>query len=147
MADEGSYGHPGPIGEAEPGELLFRGMQQDPDGFPVVGESARRLGARREIDIEVGEDDRVQPTSGGMSVSPGSPTNLPRHRRPPEWGGTGLDPVWEISSPQLGPSLVYRPDPAQPETHGFIEPQRSMTFAEYQNALAETRHHWRRARP
>lgn len=118
-------------------------MQQDSDDGPVVGESARRLGARYGIDIEVDEGSLVQPASGGMSVSPGSPENLPRHRRPPEWGGTGLDRVWGISSDELDPRLLYRPDPAQPDSHGFIEPRSPMTFEEYQAALAETRSEWR----
>ena len=125
------------------GEALFRGMQQDTDGGPVVGESARRLGARRAIDIEVGQSSLVQPAAGGMSVSPGSPENLPRHRKPPEWGGTGLDHVWEILSEELGTKLLYRPDPAHPETHGFVEPSSPMTFEEYQDALAESRRKWR----
>jgi hypothetical protein len=123
--------------------MLFRAMQQDPDGSAVVGESARKLGARQAIDIEPGPESVVQPASGGMSVSPGSPENLPRHRRPPEWGGTGLDGVWAISSAELGELLVYRPDPAQPDVHGFIEPAAPMKFAEYQQALAETRSGWR----
>jgi hypothetical protein len=125
------------------GEALFRGMQQATDGGPVVGESARRLGARQGIDVEVDQGSMVHPVSGGMSVSPGSPESLPRHRKPPEWGGTGLDPVWEVSSDELGPRLLYRPDPARPDTHGFIEPSGPVKFAEYQDALAETRPKWR----
>ena len=72
---------------------LFRGMREDVDGRPLVVESARGLGARNPIDIEPDRDESVRPGAGGMSVSPGSPANLPRHRRPPSWGGTGLDDV------------------------------------------------------
>jgi hypothetical protein len=122
-------------------------MQRDDDGYPVVGESARRLGVRPEIDVEPDADSIVQPVRGGMSVSPGHPENLPRHRKPPEWGGTGLDQVWEISEEELGDRLVYRPDPDQPDVHGFIEPNRPMTFAEYQDALAGTRLKWRLVQP
>lgn len=122
-------------------------MQRADDGHPVVGESARRLGARPEIDIELDTDSHVQSASGGMSVSPGHPENLPRHRKPPAWGGTGLDQVWEISEDELGDGLVYRPDPDQPSVHGFIEPAQPMSFAEYQDALAETRLRWRLAEP
>lgn len=128
-------------------ERVYRGMQEDADGSPRVGQSARRLGARREIDIEVAPGERVEAGLGGMSVSPGSPMNLPRHRRPPEWGGTGLDPVWEISTDDLGPDLDYRADPMALETHGFIEPANGMTFADYQNTLAGTRSKWRRVSP
>jgi hypothetical protein len=109
-----------------------------------VGESARSLGARREIDIELNEEAFVTPEAGGMSVSPGGPENLPRHRRPPEWGGTGLDPIWRILSSDLGDGLLYRPDPLDPDAHGFIEPARAMAFDEYQALLAQTRSKWQR---
>ena len=122
-------------------------MQRDDNGGPVVGESARRLGARPEIDIEPDAESLVQPASGGMSVSPGHPGNLPRHRKPPEWGGTGLDRVWEIPEEELGDGLVYRPDPDRPDIHGFVEPAWPMTFAEYQGALAETQLKWRLVEP
>jgi len=122
---------------------LFRGMREDVDGRPLVAESARGLGARNPIDIEPGGDERVRPGVGGMSVSPNSAANLPRHRRPSSWGGTGLDDVWVISVSELGEKLVYRPDPDQPEAHGFIEPGETMTLADYQAAPTGTRPRWR----
>ncbi len=124
---------------------LFRGMRVDVDGRPLAAESARGLGARNPIDIEPDGDGLVRPGAGGVSVSPGSPANLPRHRRPPSWGGTGLDDVWAISVSELGEKLVCRPDPNQPEAHGFIEPGETMTLADYQMALAGTRPRWRPA--
>jgi hypothetical protein len=117
-------------------------MRAHLDGSPVIGESARTLGARRGIDIELDEDAFIAPEIGGMSVSPGGPENLPRHRRPPEWGGTGLDPVWRISGSDLGEDLLYRPDPLDPDVHGFIEPARAMAFDEYQALLVQTRSKW-----
>ena len=122
---------------------LFRGMREDVDGLPLVVESARGLGARNPIDIESDTEELVRPGAGGMSVSPDSPANLPRHRRPPSWGGTGLDDVWAISASELGERLVYRPDPDKPQAHGFIEPVDAMTFGEYRTALAGTRPRWR----
>lgn len=56
---------------------------------------------------------------------------------------THLDDVWAISASELGEKLIYRPDPDQPETHGFIEPGETMTLADYQTALAGTRSRWR----
>lgn len=129
------------------GEALFRGMQRDSDGEAVVGESARSLGARREIDIELNEEAFVTSEAGGMSVSPGGPENLPRHRRPPEWGGTGLDPIWRILTSDLGDDLLYRPDPLDPDSHGFIEPARAMAFDEYQALLVQTRSKWQLVEP
>jgi hypothetical protein len=102
----------------------FRGMREDVDGWPLVAESARGLGARNPIDIEPDGDESVRPGAGGMSVSPDSPANLPRHRRPPSWGGTGLDDVWAISVSELGEKLVYRPDPDRPERTASSSPAR-----------------------
>lgn len=124
---------------------LFRSMEQAADG-PVADANARALGARPGIDIPVTTNGMVRPGLGGMSVSPDSPMNLPRHRRPPEWSGTGKDPVWAISSDALGSALEYYPDPDD-SSHGFIEPARPMTFNEYQEQLRATRSAWRLVRP
>jgi hypothetical protein len=132
--------------EAALEEPLYRAMTEE-DGAPALGASARKLGARLDIDIEPDGAGLVHPDAGGMSVSPESPRNLPRHRRPPEWGGNGADPVWEISSQSLGPELTYRADPDLPDEHGFIEPIEPMSFDEYQDALAATRNDWRLAVP
>jgi len=78
-----------------------------------------------------------------MSVSPDDALNLPYFRRPPALGGTSKDPVWQISEADLGPNLCYRADPARPG-HGFVEPIRPMTLAEYQQALAQTRRLWQK---
>ena len=80
-------------------------------------------------------------------MSPDSPGSLPAHRRPPAWGGTGKDPVWELSSEELGRDLSYRVDPSDPEGHGYVEPEREMGFNEYQGALTATREIWREVLP
>ncbi|MCM1236256.1 MAG: hypothetical protein NC489_39755 [Ruminococcus flavefaciens] len=51
----------------------------------------------------------VHPKTGGMSVS-SSPKDLPPHRKPPEFGGTGKDPVWKMNTSDLGPDLDYVPN-------------------------------------
>src|SRR5262249_47964972 len=62
--------------EAQEGEReLFRSMREAPGGGPELGESARSLGARRNVDIKLDQAGQVQPGTGGMSVSPGSPAN------------------------------------------------------------------------
>ncbi len=76
-----------------------------------------------------------------MSVSPHDPRNLPEHRRPPLFQGSGRDPVWRIDESQLPSSLTYRPDPRN-VNHGFVEPAGSMTLQEYQDALASTQPCW-----
>jgi hypothetical protein len=123
-------------------ERLYRSMTKGREGTPEVGRSARMLGVRPGIDILVEPDGTVVGGAGGMSVAPNSPANLPRHRRPPEHGGTGKDPVWEIAV-DLGDDLAYREDPLQPGVHGFIEPSRRMALDEYERALAATRGMWR----
>jgi hypothetical protein len=82
-----------------------------------------------------------------MSVSAGSPANLPAHRRPVGFGGTGADPVFVIRAADLGADLRWRPDMAGPSGHGFVEPVRRMPFSEYQEALWATRLNWQRVDP
>ncbi len=105
---------------------------------------SRTLSARPNIDIPINEDESVEPETGGMSVSPFSPENLPPHRRPPKFGGTSKDLLWELDTDALPAELVYRPDPDAPDQHGFIEPSYPMPFEQYQRALRGTRNLWKR---
>lgn len=77
-----------------------------------------------------------------MSVSPSDPMDLPRHRRPPEFGGTGRDPAFVMDDSDLGSELRDRPDPEGPPVHGFIEPANTMSFEAYQAAIWGTRQNW-----
>lgn len=123
---------------------LYRAMREVQEEKPEVAPTSRALGARPGIDVPaVAADDLIRPGEGGASVSPDDPLNLPSFRRPPEFKGTGRDPVWSLSLADLGPDLTYRPDPTNPG-HGFLEPARPMTFAEYQRALAQTCDLWRK---
>lgn len=110
-------------------------------GLPEVAATARSLGVRADVDIPVDDSGLVRPGLGGLSVSPNDALNLPRHRLPPEHGGTGKDPIWRIGEEELGSDLAYRPDPDD-ETHGFIEPARIMTFVAFQAGLAGTASRW-----
>jgi hypothetical protein len=125
---------------------LYRSMKQDPNGFPVVEESARGLGVRYNKDVQDIPvlNGQVKPAMGGMSVTPHTPYNLSSYRRPPEFGGTGSAPVWQIKPDCLSNfNLQYRPDPNNSDTHGFIEPKEEMSFLEYQQALAATINMWK----
>jgi len=114
---------------------IFRGMKDD-GGKPKIEPSARGLGARPgtgpRTDIPVDSNGMVHPDTGGISASP-TPDDLPKHRKPPEFGGTGKDPVWKIDTDELGDNLKYVPDKPG---HGTIQPSKSMTLDEYQKALA-----------
>jgi hypothetical protein len=120
---------------------LFRGMKGS-GGSPELGPSGRTLGARPGTDVPVNASGMVQPGTGGMSVAPDSPMNLPLHRRPAECDGSGADPVWKIGKNSLGSDLRYRPDPSNPSGHGFVEPARPMTIQQYQQALHSTASFW-----
>ena len=126
------------------GESFYRAMRQASEGRPECGLTARTLGARPEIDLPVDPSGRVHPGAGGMSVAPDSPAHLPRHRRPPEFGGTGKDVVWCIQEENLDPMLRYIPDDVSHPRHGVIEPAFTMTFEDYQRALERTAPYWMR---
>jgi hypothetical protein len=126
------------IGGAD--RIVFRAMREDPAGGPLVGPTARTLGVRPIVDIPE-LSGRVQPGTGGMSVAPDKPENLHRLRRPPAYGGSGKDPVWSISIDLLGDDLQFRQDSA---THGLVEPSRSMTMDELQQALVRTKPFWKK---
>jgi hypothetical protein len=125
---------------------LFRAMAPDADGLPQIGRSARKLGVRTPVEAAaqgsepdvsaVDTDEVVPPGTGGLSVVPDDPANLPPFRRPATLGGRGKDPVWVIDTNDLGPDLQFRQDSP---THGLIEPSGPVTLDEYELALAATR--------
>ena len=126
------------------GKTLYRGMQETQQGEPAVGPSARTPGARPHVDIPVDPSGSGYLGTGGMSVAPDTPSNLPRYRMPPEHGGTGKDPLWSIQERYLGVHLRYVVYTVLVPTHGVIEPTIPMPFAAYQQALAETAPCWAR---
>lgn len=124
---------------------IYRAMTPDTDGLPLVGQSARQLGVRTldllpHNDVNAAlPDDEVNPGEG-MSAAPDDPANLPRNRRPPRLqGGIGKDPVWEIDTDDLGPTLVFLQDKP---THGVVGARVPMALRELEQALVETRERW-----
>ena len=56
-----------------------------------------------------------------MSTAPDDPKNLPKYRRPKEWGGTGNDPVWEADSGDLtNDKIEWLQDAPK---HGIVRPK------------------------
>jgi hypothetical protein len=104
----------------------------------MVGPTARTLGVRPGDDIPV-IGGQVRPGTGGMSVGLDSPMSLPAHRRPPQFGGTGKDPIWSIDTASLGAEVAFRQDKPH---HGLFEPAREMSIDEFQNALADLAAKW-----
>ncbi|MBE9005208.1 hypothetical protein IQ259_09165 [Fortiea sp. LEGE XX443] len=144
-------------------KIYYRGMAEK-DGKPKIGRSARLLGVRLGIDIDVEQVPRdwldeqgyllAEPqrnNSGyivavairndkGMSVSL-SIESLPAFRRPAIFGGTGLDPLWQIESSKITGELQAVQDSA---THVSILPITTMLLEKYETALANTKNDWER---
>jgi len=118
---------------------LFRGMAKAGDGNPRI--APNHLGVRIGADIQPDGDSNVRPNTGGMSVTPNDPMDLPQHRRPAELAGTSRWPVWWIHDRKLPAMLNYRPDPRS-RTHGFVEPRTTMNLDDYQAAIAGTAPTW-----
>jgi hypothetical protein len=134
------------------------------NGKPKVGRSARLLGVRLGIDIDIEEtpkdwlDDRgyLRPeaerkatgemvivavrSTKGMSTSL-SIESLPAFRRPTAFGGMGRDPLWQIEDSKIGGDLEAVQDSA---THVSIMPRVTMLLEKYETALANTQNDWER---
>ena len=109
---------------------LYRAMRKDGE-TPEVGPN--QLGVRTKgtkIDLTPDVDGTVQPDTGGMSVIPDDPNDLPYHRRPISLEGSSTWPVWVISSPDIVSPLAIRPtDPK----HWLIAPSRPMTLEKFRS--------------
>ena len=81
----------------------------------------------------------VYPNTGGMSVAVDTPMNLPEHRRPPEFGGTGRDSVFQYDTDNLPEGLQFRQNTS---THAFIEPDKPMKISVFEELLAGTKPDW-----
>ncbi len=142
-------------------KLYYRGMAEA-NGKPKVGRSARLLGIRPSIDIDVEQmprdwlDDEgyLQPeaegnptgefvdvairSTKGMSTSL-SIESLPAFRRPATFGGAGRDSLWQIEDSKITGDLEAVQDSA---IHISIMPRTTMLLARYESALANTQEDW-----
>ncbi|HVK17519.1 MAG TPA: hypothetical protein VM533_11275 [Fimbriiglobus sp.] len=117
---------------------LYRKMKVVADGKPRVGDSFGTLGVRpstrttgRTSDITVDATGMVHRGTEGMSTFD-TPNQLDsRH----------VD--WVIESDAIGGDLSVEASPTTPGRYHIV-PARSMTLAEYQYLLAETRDLWER---
>ena len=144
-------------------KLYYRGMI-DENGRPKIGRSARLLGVRLGIDINIkqmpvnslDEQGYLLPESerefqgelvdvaivntGGMSVSL-SIEALPAPRKPAKFGGYGKDPLWQIDDSNITGDLQAVQDSP---THVSISPRVTMLLERYELALANTQDYWER---
>jgi hypothetical protein len=142
-------------------KLYYRGMRES-NGKPKVGRSARLLGVRPEVDIDVvlvpesrlddigdlnnfPEQETEAETvavvirnTKGMSTAL-SIEGLPSFRKPQAFGGTGQDPLWQIEDYHIMGDIEAVQDG---ETHVSILPRTTMLLARYEAALAATQDFW-----
>jgi len=144
-------------------KLYYRGMAEE-NGKPKIGRSARLLGVRPTIDINIekvpiGYLDKqgyllpeakrklhgdliavaIRDTKG-MSVSL-SIEGLPAFRKPSQFGGNGKDPLWQIDDSMITGYLQAVQDSP---THVSIMPRVTMALEKYETALANTQKYWQR---
>lgn len=132
------------------------------NGKPKIGRSARLLGVRPNIDINieqipmgyVDEQGYLLPEfqrkfseqliivairdTKGMSVSP-SIEGLPTFRKSVGFGGTGKDTLWRIDNSIIAGDLHAVQDSP---THVSILPRVTMSLEKYESALANTQKYW-----
>jgi hypothetical protein len=143
-------------------KLYYRGMVEE-NGKPKLGRSARLLGIRPGLDLDVEymppnwldkqgylrSPVSFQPASSelvavairntkGMSVSL-SIEGLPAFRRPMAFGGTGRDLLWQIDDSKICGALEAVQDSS---THVSILPTATMLLEKYEAALADTQNDW-----
>jgi len=144
-------------------KLYYRGMAAN-NNRPKLGRSARLLGIRPGIDIDITsmpegwlnekgylrlEAERndlgvavevaVRNTKG-LSVSL-SIEGLPPFRKPAAFGGSGKDPLWQIDDDLITGDLEAVQDSA---THVSILPSATMTLEKYEAAISATQPYWKR---
>jgi len=144
-------------------KLYYQGMAEK-NGKPRLGRSARLLGIRPNIDIDIelkpqgwlSEQGYLQPeakrenlsapveiairNSKGLSVSL-SIEGLPIFRKPTAFGGTGKDALWQIDDSYISGDLEAVQDSA---THVSILPSATVSLAKYEAAIAATQPYWRK---
>jgi hypothetical protein len=144
-------------------KLYYRGMAEQ-NGKPKIGRSARLLGVRPTIDINIEqmpmgcleEQGYLLPEpqrklhgdlvavairdTKGMSVSL-SIEGLPAFRKPVRFGGIGKDPLWQIDDSIVAGDLQAVQDSP---THVSIMPRVTISLDKYEAALANTQKYWER---
>jgi hypothetical protein len=142
-------------------KFYYRGMAED-NGKPKVGRSARLLGVRPGVDIDIKQvpagylDEQGYLLSALSHESVGEPVavairnakgmsvsltidGLPAFRKPTKFGGAGKDSLWQIDDSKIGGDLeAVRDSP----THVSILPRATMLLEKYEAALANTQNDW-----
>ncbi len=144
-------------------KLYYRGMAEQ-GGKPKIGRSARLLGIRPNIDVNIeqipigclDEQGCLLPElqrkilgelvtvairdNKGMSVSL-SIEGLPAFRKPARFGGSSKDPLWQVDDSDITGDLQAVQDSP---THVSILPRVTMALEKYETALASTQSYWQK---
>ena len=131
--------------------ILYRGMTSSADGYPLIGATAKTLGARPKVslpreqgDIVIDADGMVWPNTGGMSSNTDI-ASIPSFRLPEALGGGGKNiELFRISDTEIPTGLIFH---FETTTHGFMEPARPMSYQEMQELLHSTRYAWQKVQP
>ena len=129
---------------------VFRVMSED-SGKPRISPTARGLGVRPD-NVSVAPDGTVAPNPiDGMSVAP-TWRQLPTHRIPerlkdmdaPDATGKNEDKCWRMGDGRFisGPFAIDLSLRLTSDSHGVVQPDRSMPLAKYEFALAATQGNW-----
>lgn len=130
--------------------LVFRVMKKGDDNLPTVEQSAKGLGVRAGVDIDVDGNGNVVLNGKGMSVSPNwrvvSVLRIPRRLRYKVPGARGSNNTFcfrtgdgPFQREAFAAGLELAPDSA---THGCIAPTQVVLLGDFENALAATRPTW-----
>ena len=129
---------------------VFRIMQVGEDGLPIVNQTARGLGVRPGVDIELDQQGNVFVNGKGMSVNPAW-RDAPFHRIPerlrhlvPDARGPASNTCFRFGTgtfrrATFADGLTLAPDSPK---HGTIAPATSVQLSAYEAALAATRSGW-----
>lgn len=83
---------------------------------------------------------RVGPNGAGMSVALDTPMNLPRYRRPPQFGlGTGRHPIFALPVHAVPVALELHSDSP---THAVLQSATWVHLEVYEKTLEGTQPYW-----
>lgn len=132
---------------------LYRDMEEDDDGFPVIGFNSKRLGVRIKdvtvgsgcvFDIVPDHNGDVHPGTEGLSVTPPCiQKNINQTFLQRIFAKKTV--LWEIDEDELiSRDLKFRLDP-QNSKHGYIEPANKMAAIDFSSRIIQTRELWRKS--
>ena len=130
--------------------MIFRVMRKDEDGLPAVEQSARGLGVRAGIDVDVDGQGNVIANNKGMSVAPSwrdiSILRIPKRLRDKVPGARGSNSTFCFRAGSgafhAGPFAAGLKLTVDSNTHGCVAPTETMPLVQFERNLAATQSDW-----